>query len=221
METKMTHRWILIAVVGGFAAGCGSATMNKTGSSGNGSDMAKASNPPGEDMAMGGGGDVDLAMGGGGDVDLAMGGGGGNDMAGCPKITNLHPPKQGMPSIYCPFSAPVGMKNVYCQQGSQHCCEPNQGMSSCQPIGTPCMAKEVDWQCEDPTDCGNGMQCCGVGTFVTGLPGCGNTASHFTGTHCAKSCAQAELVMCTNSNECNGKICQPFATHGNDVGACQ
>jgi hypothetical protein len=96
------------------------------------------------------------------------------------------------------------------------------GTSTCDPAAMACAAGDVDWQCQDPTDCGAGKQCCGVGTFEQAPdPMCANSAKGFTGTHCAATCAATEIVMCTSDAECGGKKCTPFSTHGAQVGACE
>jgi hypothetical protein len=148
------------------------------------------------------------------------------DDAGCSAPSTLHPPSMTSSSnIYCPFGMlPDGGHSLYCNASSQHCCEPTAGTSMCSPTATPCGATDLDWQCQDPgADCPGSMHCCGTGTLVlASSPSCGNFASHFTGTHCAASCATGtEIVMCTNDTECpTGQHCTPFRTHGAQVGGC-
>ena len=201
-------RILELVVVVSLVAGCGGSsppryTPTADGASGL-ADMA-VNTPPG-DMAMQSSPD-DLVMGGGGDMQ-------------CKPPSTLHPPKMGMPSIYCPFSGMNGGKSIYCQQGQQHCCEPSMGTSTCTPIATACPAMNTDWQCQDPSDCGNGQQCCGTGALTIAPQGCQNFATKFNGTHCAASCAGNEIVMCTSSAECGGNTCIPFATKGAQVGGC-
>jgi hypothetical protein len=155
--------------------------------------------------------------------DLAMMQGGGDDMASmCSTPGTLHPPKMGMPTIYCPFSGVMGGKPQYCTAGTQHCCEPATGTAACQPSAMACAVGDTDWQCQDPVaDCPRGEQCCGSGKLVVNAnPMCANYASGFHGTHCAANCAANEIRMCTSDAECGGKTCIPFKTKGAQVGGC-
>ena len=146
--------------------------------------------------------------------------------AGCSTPTTLHPPHAGSTAnIYCPLfgtTLPDGGHSLYCSAPSQHCCLPASGSGTCDATGTACGATDLDFRCEDPGDCATGQHCCGTGTLVLGGAGCGNFASHFTGTTCAASCnAGTEITMCTSSGECpSGQTCVPFKTHGADVGGC-
>jgi hypothetical protein len=157
-----------------------------------------------------------------------------SDAAGdayCAMISSLHPPPPdaGMNTIYCPFSG--GGPSEYCTAGTQHCCQPTGPSTvpaSCLAIGTPCPSSgtgvDVDWQCEDPiADCPGGMVCCAMGaTLVLGAPGCGNSATHMTGTVCASPGACTGIVMCTTPKECPaGQNCNPFVRAGNAVGGCK
>lgn len=163
-----------------------------------------------------GGGD-DLAMMNQGTDDSGMNNGGMD--AGCKPPSTLHPPQMGKASIYCPFAGANG-KGAYCQQGQQHCCEPSMGTSMCSPLATACPTGTTDWQCQDPSDCGNGKKCCGIGMLVIAPQGCQNYATKFKGTHCASSCTATEIEMCTSDGECGGKTCIPFATKAAQVGGC-
>jgi hypothetical protein len=138
------------------------------------------------------------------------------DMTICSKVSTLHPPTKN--ELFCPFGGDAG----HCASGSQHCCEPAMGTSTCDPLATPCPAGQTDWQCEDPADCAMGMVCCGSGTLVKSPdPNCGNYATGFHATHCAATCMANEIKMCTSTGECsNGLTCVPFRTKGNQVGGC-
>jgi hypothetical protein len=143
--------------------------------------------------------------------------------AGCSAPSTLHPPHAGSTAtIYCPFGMGDAGASLYCDHGTQHCCEPSSGTATCEPSATPCAGTAVDWQCQDPGDCPSGQVCCGMGTLVLGTTGCGNYASGFHGTRCATSCAaMTEIQMCTSDAECTGgTTCTPFRTHGAQVGGC-
>ena len=146
--------------------------------------------------------------------------------AGCSTPTTLHPPRAGSTAnIYCPLfgtTLPDGGHSLYCSAPTQHCCLPASGSGTCDPTATACGATDLDFRCQDPGDCATGQHCCGTGTLVLGGTGCGNFASHFTGTVCAASCdAATQITMCTSNGECaSGHMCVPFKTHGADVGGC-
>ena len=152
----------------------------------------------------------------------------------CGKVTTLHPPKMGTNlTLYCPFSGVDGGKAVDCDPATQHCCETPQGAatpSACQPSATACMTGSgyVDWRCEDPVDCPNGMECCATApagktaSIGLGAPGCGNFAHHMIGTACvaAGACTNS-IKMCTSDAECTAPMkCTPFGKAGNQVGGC-
>jgi hypothetical protein len=96
--------------------------------------------------------------------------------------------------------------------------------TACTPLATACPSTTnyTDWQCEDPSDCGAGMQCCGDGSIVISPdPMCGNYSSKMTGTTCKAACAPTDITMCTSDGECAaGKTCIPFGKAGNQVGGC-
>ena len=145
------------------------------------------------------------------------------EAAPCQSPSTLHPPSlDGGATIYCPFSGADGGPNVFCAAQTQHCCEPTNGTSACDPIASACAANDTDWQCEDPVaDCANGQSCCASAgaQVVLGDAGCANFATNFKGTTCAASCPG--VVMCTSDGECpQGKTCVPFRAKGNQVGAC-
>ena len=148
------------------------------------------------------------------------------DAGPCTAPGTLHPPHPdaGTANLFCPFSNPDGGASLYCNSGTQHCCEPTSGTAACQPTATACGTTDTDWQCEDPgVDCPTGSMCCGTGTLVinTDPRGCANYASGFHGTHCSTTCTAAEIRMCTSDGECaTGQHCIPFKTKGNQVGGC-
>ena len=146
---------------------------------------------------------------------------GGSD---CGTAAVLHPPK-GDGGVYCPFSAPVGGKNLYCTV-TQECCENPKGggVSTCETKGTACPnASATVWECEDPSDC-PGQICCAhgsAGTAVTvGTDTCGAFLSKFAGTKCAATCAAGELVVCEQQSECTSGTCTAVKPKGNAIGVC-
>ena len=155
----MKAHWILFTVFTVAACGAPTSPSRSGGNPNNGATPDLAYNPMAHPQDQP---DLSMDNGGGnpGPEDMAMAGGGGNLDLACHGPTNLHPPKMGMASVYCPFSGVNGGKPTYCQQGTQHCCEPSSGTAACNPIATPCAAGAMDWQCEDTTDCPMGNQCC-------------------------------------------------------------
>jgi hypothetical protein len=153
-------------------------------------------------------------------------GGGAGGMAPCKNPTKLHPPNAdaGLSTIFCPFSGVDGGKNDYCDHGVEHCCEPKMGTAACQPAATACAMGDTDWNCEDPSDCGQGMVCCsntGASIGISPDPNCANFAHKFNGTHCAASCQATEITICTADGECGGgQTCIPFGSKGNQIGGC-
>jgi hypothetical protein len=129
-------------------------------------------------------------------------------------------------TIYCPFSNPNGPP-FYCEKQKEHCCggPPPNGKGECKPIATQCGMFDMDWQCQDPSDCPMGEQCCSNdGAMFVKSPDpakCANYASGMKGTHCAKSCLATEITMCTSDDQCAGKKCTPFSKRAAQVGACQ
>jgi hypothetical protein len=156
--------------------------------------------------------------------DLSMMNTGSPDMTKCTTPGTLHQPNldAGTAQIFCPFSGTGGGKDVYCNYGTEHCCEPSTGTAACSPIATACPAGDTDWQCQSPGDCSGGEQCCGTGTLnVNANPSCANFATGFHGTHCAATCQATEIVMCVKDSQCaNGMTCTPFSTKGAQVGGC-
>jgi hypothetical protein len=138
----------------------------------------------------------------------------------CKPPGKLYPPKADAGDFYCPFVAPA---KTYCKNGTEHCCEPSTGSSTCTPIATACAAGTTDWQCDDPSECPSGQKCCGIGKLVISPdPACENYASGFKGTHCKTACdPSTEIEMCTSAGECTGgTTCTPFSTKGSAVGGC-
>jgi hypothetical protein len=203
---------------GGFAAYGGSIQTGGTSSGGTSSGGTSSGGTSSGGTSSGG-----TSSGGtssGGAAGSSTGGTGGQ----CSKISTLHPPNAdaGTQTLYCPFSGVDGGSNDYCDTATEHCCEPKSGTASCTAKATPCASGDTDWQCEDPSECGSGMQCCGKGTMVKSTDAnCGNYATGFTGTYCAASCAAGDIQMCTSDGECTSpQTCLPFNTKGNQVGGC-
>jgi hypothetical protein len=201
-------RAIIAFLFAGTLVACGNGTMNTTQH-----DLAMSGNQPDLTMSM----QMD---------DMSMmssddsGSGPGVDMVQCDTPSKLFPPKKPG-DLYCPFGK-TDAGSLYCTGGTTHCCEPSMGTSTCEPEATPCAQGDTDWVCDDPSDCGAQMVCCAMATLVqTGNPMCGNYATGFHATHCAASCAQGEIQMCTSNGECsNGMTCIPFKAKGNQVGGC-
>jgi hypothetical protein len=128
----------------------------------------------------------------------------------------------GTATIYCPFSGVDGGKNIYCDNGTQHCCAPSSGTSTCVAAGTACTTGDMDWGCEAPTDCGgNTPVCCAAaGSITAGTGTCENKSSGITSTACAAACTG--LTICNQTSQCpTGKTCVAFEKGGAVVGACQ
>ncbi len=197
----------LLAALAALFGACGTGTTNPTIR-----DLAMSSSQPDLTMAMS---QDDLAM-------MSSDDGGSNpgaDMVQCDTPTKLFPPKKPG-DLYCPFGK-TDAGSLYCTGGTTHCCEPSTGSSTCVAEATPCANGDTDWVCDDPSDCPAQMVCCAMATLVqTGNPMCGNYATGFHATHCAASCMQNEIEMCTSDGECGGKKCIPFGTKGNQVGGC-
>lgn len=154
--------------------------------------------------------------------------------------TKTYPEDGG--SMYCPFSAVDGGKNVFCPHG-QHCCETPESTppipSTCEPSTTACpVANSTDWQCEGTPDCSSGQVCCGAGKVENqaAQPGCGPDGgtvppsifvSKFTpGSTCAATCVAVGTgavawQICSQTSECPaGQTCVPVEPKGNTIGAC-
>ena len=155
----------------------------------------------------------------GGGAGGASSGGTGGSSGQCSKPGSLH-----TNTIYCPFSATGGGKNLYCTPGTQHCCEglTSGDVSTCEAAATACPANWTDWVCQKDADCGGGMQCCAAATVVKNTDqSCANYASKFHATKCEATCATGEVHMCTADADCgSGKTCLPFSTKGAQVGGC-
>ena len=206
----------------GAMAGSGATAMGGTGV-GTGGTASAGTNAAGG--ATGGTG-PGPGMGGSSAGTSSAGGAGAGGM--CGKPGTLHPPDPdaGAASIYCPFGGPMGMGASHCIAQMEHCCEGSVGeVTMCVPIASPCpQMKATDWQCEDPSDCGTGKQCCGNGSVVINAdPMCANYASKMTGTTCKTKCDPTmDITMCSADSECPaGKMCIPFSKAGNQVGGCQ
>ncbi len=183
-------RAALAFLMTGLLVACGTSTTNPTVH-----DLAMSSNQPDSSMPMG---NVDLSMMMSSDDS---GTGPMADMVQCDTPGKLFPPKNPG-DLYCPFGK-TDAGSLYCKGGTTHCCEPSMGTSTCEPEATPCAQGDTDWVCDDPSDCPAQMVCCAMATLVqTGNPMCGNYATGFHSTHCAASCAQGEIQMCTSNGEC-------------------
>jgi hypothetical protein len=145
-----------------------------------------------------------------------------------------HPPmpEAGTATIYCPFSGVDGGDNVYCNAGTEHCCAPSTGTSTCVAIDAGCASGDMDWQCQDPTtDCvevgAAGSVCCAaggsleVGSMMNGFQ-CENKSDDVKSSVCAASCTG--LTLCALNSECTSfpmQTCVAFEKGGAIVGACQ
>ena len=136
-----------------------------------------------------------------------------------------HPPKlldASAVGLHCPNLTEGGAPGT-CAAG-EHCCEqssaagvPSTCASSCADVDA-----EADWACQDPSQCGSGLACCGKGIVKT-LAGCTfPEVSKFTGTRCAASCAASEFVVCEQSSECpSGQTCRAAKARGGELGICR
>jgi hypothetical protein len=129
--------------------------------------------------------------------------------------------------IFCPFSAPMGGKNVYCLDTEQCCENPTGGgVSTCIAKGSACPVMNATvWECEDPANCASGQKCCAhsstAGTPVTvSTDTCGAFLSKFSGTKCAATCAAGELTVCEQQSECAMGTCTAVKPKGNSIGVC-
>lgn len=145
----------------------------------------------------------------------------------CGTPAKLHPVTAGADggNIYCPFSATDAGKTEYCTN-DQQCCETPSGTSpsTCETKGSACpVTGSTVWECEDPSDCASGMQCCarstGAGVTV-GTDTCGPYLSKFSGTYCAATCATGELVVCEAQAACATGTCTAVKPKGNSIGVC-
>lgn len=147
--------------------------------------------------------------------------------AECGTAAKLFPPKPDG-GIFCPFSRPTPTgKDIYCLETEQ-CCEnaAGAGVSTCVAKGAACpVTTATAWECEDPSNCPAGQQCCAhssaAGTPVTvGNDTCGAFLSKFSGTKCAAACTADELVVCEQQSECAMGTCTAVKPKGNDIGVC-
>jgi hypothetical protein len=145
--------------------------------------------------------------------------------------TKVYPEDGG--GFYCPFSKVDGGSIEYCTGGTEHCCEPSTGTSSCEPIATQCGTGNTDWQCEGTPDCASmpGTICCGTGHVAqqAAQPGCGPDGgtlpafpyvSGFTGSSCMTPSACTTFQICSQTTECSTGTCTPIRPKGNDIGYC-
>lgn len=146
--------------------------------------------------------------------------------AECGTPAKLFPP-QPDGGIFCPFSAPMGGKNISCLDTEQ-CCQNAKGgaVSTCVAKGTACpVTAATVWECEDPANCAAGQKCCAhsstAGTPVmVGTDTCGAFLSKFSGTKCAATCAAGELTVCEQQSECTMGTCTAVKPKGNSIGVC-
>lgn len=136
----------------------------------------------------------------------------------------------GSATIYCPFSGVDGGDNIYCDNTTQHCCDPSMGTATCNAITDECASTEMDWQCQGPTDCdvsdaGTPICCAAGGSIETGtmMNGvqCENKGSSaIKATKCAASCAGG-LTLCTQDSDCPSSMhCIAFERYAAIVGGC-
>jgi hypothetical protein len=147
--------------------------------------------------------------------------------ADCGTPAKLHPAKPDG-GLFCPFSAPAGGKNVYCNSPAEQCCEnpKGQGVSTCVAKGTACpVAAATVWECEDPSNCAAGQKCCAhsgdAGMVTIASDSCGAYLSKFSGTRCAATCGAGELVVCEDQSACTTGTCTAVKPKGNDIGVCK
>ena len=168
---------------------------------------------------MGTGGSGGGAGSSGGGAGGASSGGTGGSSGQCSKPGSLH-----TNTIYCPFSATGGGKNLYCTPGTQHCCEglTSGDVSTCEAAATACPANWTDWVCQKDADCGGGVRAARRRLWSKNTDqSCANYASKFHATQCEATCATGEVHMCTADADCgSGKTCLPFSTKGAQVGGC-
>ena len=143
----------------------------------------------------------------------------------CGTPAAFHAPKPDG-GVYCPFSAPPGGKNLFCNV-TQECCEnpKGSGVSTCETKGSACpVTGATVWECEDPSDC-SGQKCCAHGTAGTAVTiatdTCGPYLSKFAGTKCAATGAAGELVVCEQQSECTTGTCTAVKPKFNDIGVCK
>lgn len=224
----MKRSWLIAgAVVGCLAGGAVGACGNGSGSGGSGAGGGSTTASTSKSTGTGTGTGSTTTTTTTGGMTTSTGTGTGGAGGGCSTPSTLHPPKAdaGAATLYCPFSAVDGGSNLYCNNTTEHCCEPKMGTATCDPAATPCAPMDMDWQCEDPVaDCPSGQVCCAPGaTFGQGAPGCANFAHTMNKTQCMTAAACTGMILCTNNSECPAATptCTPFKKAGNQVGACQ
>jgi hypothetical protein len=229
----MKRSWLIagaiVGCLGGAAAGaCG----GSSGSGGAGGGTGGTTSTTSSSKSTGTGtGTTSTGTGTGTTTSTGTGAGGAGGGSCKPQSDlMLHPssPDAGTKTIYCPFSAVDGGKNVYCDKTSEHCCEPKMGTATCDSLNTPCGPTDMDWQCEGKDDCGANEDCCSNPEAVFKLGGtqngvvCQNYASLMKQTKCVPQGTCAAILMCNADSQCPmGKTCTPFAKAGNQVGSCQ
>ncbi len=225
----MKRSWLIAgAVVGCLAGAAVGACGNSSGTGGSGGGGASGSTTTSSSKSTGSGtGSTSSGSTSSAGATSSSTSGAGGAGGGCSTPSTLHPPSAdaGTSTLYCPFSAVDGGKNLYCTNTTEHCCEPKMGTATCDPIATACAPMDMDWQCEDPkADCPSGQVCCAPGaTFGQGAPGCANFAHTMTKTQCMAAASCTGMIMCTSNDECPASqpTCTPFKKAGNQVGACQ
>jgi hypothetical protein len=129
---------------------------------------------------------------------------------------------------FCPFQGD-GSTFGACL-GTEHCCLPASGNSTCTPNGTACtFAKDAatnsDFQCNETNDCTTGQVCCeNAGALIQQDPGCTmyDFVSGQKGTSCVQtSCPQGQAQVCGSNADCTGgKTCFPVNTKAMWLGVC-
>jgi hypothetical protein len=141
----------------------------------------------------------------------------------CGTVPALHTETEA--GVYCPFTA---AGSVHCA-ASQECCETPSIVtngSTCLTTGTACpITGSLSWECNGPLDCagsGAGAVCCAGGTVSVDTTCDFDRGSSFTGSHCATSCATAEVTICSALTDpcAAGTECTPFKVAGVVLGAC-
>lgn len=203
-------------------------------------ELAACSDSSGTGTPTGGGSDATMSKDGTGSGEGGGNGDGGgtkNDGgttvtdagADCGKAPSLHPRPLAdggdggkIMDFLCPFSAPSGQPWDYCSSGTQHCCIPFSGQSSCQ--ATCPVDAGRDFQCLDTIDCTGGGVCCGIGQVLKD-DACGTYyGKSFKGSKCATSCDtnNNEFKICQSDDDCTGgQTCTPMSAVGAQFGFCQ
>jgi len=129
---------------------------------------------------------------------------------------------------FCPFQGD-GSTFTSCL-GTEHCCLPAKGNSTCTPNGTACVfaadaATNSDFQCDETNDCTTGQVCCeNAGALIQQDPGCTmyDFVSGQKGTSCVQTaCPQGQGQVCGSNADCpTGKTCFPVNTKAMWLGVC-